>query len=72
MMLQHDLGSKLGLLFAQAKMKPDDSGYQRMRWDALRKSINGIVNKVRACEQMMMFCVWPGAHRLYPLQPFLP
>ena len=32
----------------QASMDKNDANYQRLRWDALRKSINGIVNKVTA------------------------
>jgi len=30
----------------QEQMKPGSAEYQRVQWDALRKSINGLINKV--------------------------
>ena len=40
---------KLAQMMAEAADK-ESPAYQRMTWDALRKSINGLVNKVRARE----------------------
>ncbi|KDD71398.1 hypothetical protein H632_c5117p0, partial [Helicosporidium sp. ATCC 50920] len=36
---------KLAAMLAAASQDPSSASYQRLRWDALRKSINGLVNK---------------------------
>jgi pre-mRNA-splicing factor CWC22 len=46
---------KLAQMMAAAQDK-ESAAYQRMTWDALRKSINGLVNKARdvACANALL------------------